>query len=432
MIKVREHVMRNDTNTHKPQDSYLVVGGSGFLGNHIAETLHKRGDTVFVTDLVQRHSNAIEFHSADLTDKDALHALIAKLKPSCVIHTASPIHGLSQDIYQAVNVDGTANLLEASRTNNVRKFIFTSSAGTVYDGGDLIDVDERCPYPTKAMDAYNQTKADAEKLVLNANNDDEGAMRTCAIRPAGIFGPGDRQVLAGLIKVVENNQTKYQIGNNENLFDWTYVHNVVHAHLLAAEKLFNAPFDPSIFTENIGFVDPTQNDIKVPTSRSRNVGPHPTRDVTGDEKQSALMYNKGVKESKPLVRTKFDQFIDPSKPEIASALKVSGNAFFITNGEPIYFWDFPRAVWKGIGHIPPQPTVFSSSLGYFLGAAAEVFAWFSGREAGFTRYRVNYASSYRFFNIEKARRVLGYEPVVGLEEGIQNTLDWYKSTQIKS
>ena len=385
--------------------------------------MQARGDTVFVTDLVQRQSNTIEFHSADLTKKDTLDALLAKLQPSCVIHTASPIHGLGQHVYEAVNVTGTSNILASSREHGVKKFVFTSSAGTVYDGSDLIDVDERCPYPKKAMDAYNDTKARAEQLVLDANNDDEDGMRTCAIRPAGIFGPGDRQVLAGLLKVVENNQTKYQIGANDNLFDWTYVANVVHAHLLAADKLFNDPIDEKAFAENIGFVDATLHDIQVPTSRSRNIGPHPTRQVTDEETQSALLYNKGVKEVKPVVRTKFDQFFDLSKPEAKPALKVSGSAFFITNGEPIYFWDFPRAVWRGIGHIPPQPFVFSSSLGYFLGAAAEAFAWLTGREAGFTRYRVKYASSSRFYNIEKARRVLGYEPVVGIEDGIQKTLD---------
>ncbi|TIC40427.1 3-beta hydroxysteroid dehydrogenase/isomerase [Wallemia mellicola] len=413
------------------KDTYLVVGGSGFLGNHIAEALKKRGDTVFVTDLVQRHfDNKIEFYSADLTKKEQLNELVSKLKPSCIIHTASPIHGLGQHVYKAVNVDGTSNLLEVAKANDVKKFVFTSSAGTVYDGSDLIDVDERCPYPHVAMDAYNETKAQAEKIVLD-NNDDNG-LRTCAIRPAGIFGPGDRQVLAGLLKVVENNQTKYQIGNNDNLFDWTYVGNVVHAHLLAADKLNDPPIDPAVFKESIGFVTPTVQDIQVPTSRSKNIGPHPTRDVTDEETAFALTYNKGVKEVKPVIRTKFDQYFEPTKPEVAPSLKVAGNAFFVTNGEPIYFWDFPRAVWRGIGHIPPKPTVLPSSFGYYLGAAAEAFAWITGRDAGFTRYRVKYASSSRYYNIEKARRVLGYEPIVGIEEGIAKTLDWYKTTQVKS
>lgn len=40
----------------------------------------------------------------------------------------------------------------------VRKLVFTSSAGTVYDGRDLINVDERMPFPEKALDHYNLTK----------------------------------------------------------------------------------------------------------------------------------------------------------------------------------------------------------------------------------------------------------------------------------
>ena len=268
------------------------------------------------------------------------------------------------------------------------------------------------------MDAYNETKAQAEEIVLNSN--DDNGLRTCAIRPAGIFGPGDRQVLQGLLKVVENNQTKYQIGSNENLFDWTYVQNVVHAHLLAADKLYNEPISPNSFEEPLNFTDATLEYVRIPTSRARNVGPHTDRDVSNEETELALNYSKGISEVKPISRTKFDQFGTIRDP---SSLKVSGQAFFITNGEPIYFWDFPRAVWRGVGHIPPKPTVLPSSLGYYLGAAAEAFAWLSGRDAGFTRYRVKYASSSRWYNIEKARRILGYEPQVGIEDGIKNTID---------
>ncbi len=57
----------------------------------------------------------------------------------------------------------------------------------MYNGEeDLIDVDERLEVPSKALDAYNLTKAQAEKLVLEANGKD--GLLTCALRPAGIFG----------------------------------------------------------------------------------------------------------------------------------------------------------------------------------------------------------------------------------------------------
>lgn len=46
--------------------------------------------------------------------------------------------------------------------------------------------------------------------------------------------------MSGLVSVLKNNQTKFQIGDNQNLFDWTYVENVAHAHILAADRLETA------------------------------------------------------------------------------------------------------------------------------------------------------------------------------------------------
>lgn len=96
------------------------------------------------------------------------------------------------------------------------------------------------------MDAYNESKQKAEEAVIAANGKD--GLLTVALRPAGIFGPGDRQVMAGLYKVYEDGKTHYQIGDNNNLFDWTYVENVAHAHLLAADKLDHSPPAPLFST----------------------------------------------------------------------------------------------------------------------------------------------------------------------------------------
>jgi sterol-4alpha-carboxylate 3-dehydrogenase (decarboxylating) len=56
----------------------------------------------------------------------------------------------------------------------------------VFNGQDLINVDERIPFPEKPLDAYNESKAKAEELVLAANGID--GLLTVALRPAGIFG----------------------------------------------------------------------------------------------------------------------------------------------------------------------------------------------------------------------------------------------------
>ena len=54
------------------------------------------------------------------------------------------------------------------------------------------------------------------------------------------FSPGDRQAMTGFYQVYHRGQAHFQIGENKNLFDWTYVGNVACAHLLAADKL-NTP-----------------------------------------------------------------------------------------------------------------------------------------------------------------------------------------------
>jgi sterol-4alpha-carboxylate 3-dehydrogenase (decarboxylating) len=96
------------------------------------------------------------------------------------------VHGLGKEIYWKVNVDGTKAVIAAVQSHGVKKLVYTSSAGVVYNGEDLIDVDERLEYPEVPMDAYNETKAEAEKLVLAANG--VNGLLTVAIRPAGIFG----------------------------------------------------------------------------------------------------------------------------------------------------------------------------------------------------------------------------------------------------
>jgi sterol-4alpha-carboxylate 3-dehydrogenase (decarboxylating) len=77
-------------------------------------------------------------------------------------------------------------VIAAAVATGVRKLVFTSSAGVVFNGEDLIDVDERLPPPEKPLDAYNESKAKAEEAVLAANG--KGGLLTVALRPAGIFG----------------------------------------------------------------------------------------------------------------------------------------------------------------------------------------------------------------------------------------------------
>lgn len=77
-------------------------------------------------------------------------------------------------------------MIDAAVAVGVRKLVFTSSAGVVFNGSDIVNVDERLPYPEVPLDAYNESKAKAEEAVLQANG--KGGLLTVALRPAGIFG----------------------------------------------------------------------------------------------------------------------------------------------------------------------------------------------------------------------------------------------------
>lgn len=106
---------------------------------------------------------------------------------TCIIHTASPPHGLKDpSLYWKVNVDGTKAVIAAAQETGVKKLVYTSSAGVVFSGSDVIDIDERAPMPEKPFDVYNDSKAHGEAAVLEANGK-EGLL-TVALRPAGIFG----------------------------------------------------------------------------------------------------------------------------------------------------------------------------------------------------------------------------------------------------
>ncbi|XP_024139944.1 sterol-4-alpha-carboxylate 3-dehydrogenase, decarboxylating [Oryzias melastigma] len=213
-----------------------VIGGSGFLGRHLVEKLLERGYAVSVFDIRQSYElPGVTFHQGDLCDKQAL--LSALQDASLVFHCASPAPGSDdRQLFERVNVVGTQTVIQACMEAGVQKLVLTSSASVVYEGTDIKNGKEDLPYARKPIDYYTQTKIKQEKLVLEACNKQKGFL-TVAIRPHGIFGPRDPQLVPILVDTARRGKMKFIIGNGANLVDFTYVENVVHGHILAAERL---------------------------------------------------------------------------------------------------------------------------------------------------------------------------------------------------
>ncbi|KAJ8348204.1 hypothetical protein SKAU_G00267930 [Synaphobranchus kaupii] len=213
-----------------------VIGGSGFLGRYLVEQLLDRGYSVSVFDIRQGYElPGVTFHLGDLCDKQVLLAALQGV--SLVFHCASPAPSCDdRALFHRVNVDGTRNVLQACQEAGVQKVILTSSASVVYEGTDIKDGKEDLPYAKKPIDYYTETKIQQEKLVLEACDTQKGFL-TVAIRPHGIFGPRDPQLVPILVDTARQGKMKFLIGDGTNLVDFTFVENVAHGHILAAECL---------------------------------------------------------------------------------------------------------------------------------------------------------------------------------------------------
>lgn len=192
----------------------------------------------------QNRIDSVLYHSADVSIKADVERVVNIVQPQVIIHTASPT-ALASDsaLYFAVNVDGTRNLLECARSiKTVKAFVYTSSASVVHDTvSDLVEADETFPllFLPVQREVYGHTKAIADDLVRSANNPG-GGLLTVSLRPAGIFGEGDRNTLQKMIENAQAGKNKFQVGPGKNFFDWTYVANAASAHILASGKLLTA------------------------------------------------------------------------------------------------------------------------------------------------------------------------------------------------
>jgi len=146
----------------------LVLGGSGFLGSHIVDKFLAEKHDVFVYDLYperfRRSPSKIKFITGDFGNVGALNELIATGFDAvihCVSTTTPKSSNESPEFDIQSNVIGTLNLLDICVRNEIAKFIFLSSGGTIYGNiGDAVSVDET--HPVRPMCSYGVSKLTIE------------------------------------------------------------------------------------------------------------------------------------------------------------------------------------------------------------------------------------------------------------------------------
>ena len=137
----------------------------------------------------------------------------------------------------AVNVEGTLNVLLAARDEGIRRVVFASSSSVYGDDATLPRVETAAPNP---ISPYAVAKLAAERYCRRASRASTGS-RPCALRYFNVFGPRQdpkSQYAAVIPRFIAGDQARPPgtiHGDGEQSRDFTYVENVVHANILAAD-----------------------------------------------------------------------------------------------------------------------------------------------------------------------------------------------------
>lgn len=229
----------------------VMTGATGFLGRHTADYLATKGIEVIGLgrnkklgqDLIERGHR---FEAVSLNDKEKLSQVLEGV--DAVVHSAalSNLWGKYDDFYQS-NVQGTQNIIDATRENGIKRFVHISTPSIYVEEKDKFNVKEGDTLPSEMINTYAHTKLMAEKIVSEASDLDY-----IMLRPQGIFGEGEVAILPRLLRLAKKGMIPV-IGSGENIIDMTHVKNVAHSIYLSlttdsknTKEIFNVTNDEPI------------------------------------------------------------------------------------------------------------------------------------------------------------------------------------------
>ena len=223
--------------------SYLVTGGAGFIGSHLAEELTRRGDRVrvvdsFITGKRQNlaHLSNVELIEGDLADLHVARAAVAGM--DYVLHQAA-IPSVPRSVEDPItsnraNIDATLSVLVASRDAGVKRVVYAGSSSAY---GDTPTLPKREDMPTKPLSPYALQKLVGEQYMQMFTT--LYGLETVTIRYFNVFGPRQdpSSPYSGVISVFAlallENRAPTIHGDGSQTRDFTYVANVVDGVLRA-------------------------------------------------------------------------------------------------------------------------------------------------------------------------------------------------------
>jgi len=306
---------------------YLVTGGAGFIGSHIAERLVKRGDSVRVYDNLSTGTtenfahlgDAVEFVEGDLQDVDKMAAAVEGID---VVFHQGALASVPRSIDRPLDshdacVTGTVVLLDSCRKAGVRRVVYAASSSAYGDSPIMPKAEAHLPGP---LSPYAAAKLAGELYCeAFANSYD---LETVRIRYFNVFGPRQdpnspySAVIPLFVAALLRGERPTIYGDGEQSRDFTFVGNVADANLLAAEaeadtvsgnvynvacggslsvndllraicESLNKPFDPIYAPARTGDVKKSWADI---SAAQRDLGYNPEIDFEAGLKETLDYY----------------------------------------------------------------------------------------------------------------------------------------------
>ena len=235
----------------------LVTGGAGFIGSNLSDALLARGDEVIVVDdlstgrrenLDQALANGATLVEADIRDRAALEEIAGRERPEAIFHLAAQIDvrkSIADPAFDAaINIGGTANVLEAARAAEVRRVVFSSTGGAIYGEGEgqQLPLAEDAPLAPEAP--YGQSKFAGEGYLSLYER--LYGLSTIPLRLGNVYGPrqdplGEAGVVAIFCGRLREGKRPTVFGDGRQTRDYIYVGDVVSAMLAAAESETTGP-----------------------------------------------------------------------------------------------------------------------------------------------------------------------------------------------
>lgn len=235
--------------------SYLIFGGSGFIGTHLVMFLKKREPNipVYNLDVVENnHDGKSEFIYCDVRKKIIVGIAV---KADDVIFNFAAVHrtpGHPDHEYFETNIRGAENVVDFASKNDVRKIVFTSSIAPY---GAAEDFKEETTLPTPNT-PYGISKLVAEKIHMTWQAENKKEHQLTIVRPGVVFGKGENGNFTRLYWGIYRRKFFYP-GRKDTIKACIYVKELVHFMLYRLEhhqegmELYNCTFEPAFTIEQI-------------------------------------------------------------------------------------------------------------------------------------------------------------------------------------